>query len=247
MQEAAPVVVEAALNGGFEEDNGFGDPDLWSLVGTQLPVRLTTGAHTGTACMQLKAEGAEAQAAVSGLEQNVLNQGGSITPGSTYTFSFWKKQVTSDAGYVQEFRVVYLNTNGGEIAGTAWTAIPTGNIGTWVQVSLASQVAPANATSALIQINGKSGAFLGSFGEVLIDDVSLQGTGAGTPVTIASTAASAAEISWQSVTGQTYQLRSSTDLSGWTPLGAVITGNNSIKAVYDTPLVTKKFYQLGTQ
>lgn len=247
VQEATPVVVQAALNGGFEATDGFGDPDLWNLFGGNLPVRITTDFHTGTACMRLNPIGSAGMGAVSGLEQNILNQGGSITAGSTYTCSFWKKQVSVADGYVQEYRVVYLNTGGSELAGTAWTVIPTGNIGTWVQVTLPGQVAPATATSALIQINGKAGGFVGSFGEVLIDDVSLQSPGAGTPTTIASTSASAAEISWQSVTGQSYQVRSSTDLSGWSSFSGVITGNNGLKAVYDTPLVTKKFYQLGTQ
>ncbi|NQX01278.1 hypothetical protein HQ447_11520 [bacterium] len=244
VQESAPVLVNAALNGGFEEPF-FDGADLWTEFGNFAPLRITMDFHTGTACMRLNPIGSAA-AAVSGLEQNILNQGGSITPGSNYTLSLWKKQVSVADGYVQQFRVVYLNGNA-EVSATGWTAIPTGNIGTWTQMTLSNQVAPANATTALIQVQAVTGGFVGSFGEVLIDDVSLETTVTGTPSTIASTSASAAEISWQSVTGQTYQLRSSSDLSGWTPLGAAITGNNSLKAMYDTPLVTKKFYQLGTQ
>lgn len=250
VQEAAPTTEEVALNGGFEDDDGVAPPntgaDVWDGFGNQPPVRITTDFKSGTACMRMNPIGGAA-AGVAGIEQNIFNKGGDITPGSNYTLSFWKKNPAAVGdGYVQQFRVVYLEDNA-EISALGWTPIPTGNLGAWVQVSLPNQVAPSNATSANIQVQGVTGAFVGSFGEVLIDDVSLQSTVAGTPFTIASSSASAAEISWQSLSGKSYQVRSSTDLSGWSPLGGVITGNNTLKAVYDTPLVTKKFYQLGTQ
>ena len=60
-----------------------------------------------------------------------------------------------------------------------------------------------------------------------------------------ATAVTAAEISWPSVVGTTYQVGSSTDLNGFAPFGGPIAGDDTIKMVYDSPLVTKKFYQVS--
>ncbi|MCB1130877.1 MAG: carbohydrate binding domain-containing protein [Verrucomicrobiae bacterium] len=253
VQESAPVVAEASFNGGFEEEF-FGEPDGWTLAGSQLPTYLDTDPHTDTYSVKIAAAATEDTespgtyiAAVSIIEQNTKNAGGpDIVPGNTYDFSFWAKQLSLGPGFVGQYKVTWLNGSGA-IMGDGGVQVFSGAIGVWEQKTQNGLVAPAGSVSAQILIQGVTGAFDGSAGEVIIDDISLATTTAGTPSTIASSSASAAEISWQSVTGQSYQLRSSIDLSGWSPFGGVITGDNTMKAVYDSPLTTKKFYQLGTE
>ncbi|MFZ9935579.1 MAG: carbohydrate binding domain-containing protein [Luteolibacter sp.] len=244
--ESVPATEEATINGGFE-DLFFDEPDGWVLTQSQPPT-VSTDARTGNSSLDIHVVNAETGAGANGSEvqQNIFGAGGSITPGKTYDFSFWAKQVSAGPSYVQRFRVVWLAPGGGELGSGGFQDF-SGSIGVWEQKTQTGLVAPAGTESALIQILGVTGAVDGGFGQVLIDDVSLVTTGIGSSAPIAASSDSAAEISWQSVTGQSYQLRSSTDLSDWSPIGGTITGDNTLKAVYDSPLVTRKFYQLGTE
>lgn len=245
--EGLPVVEESIINGSFE-DEFLGDLEGWQFGQSQVPELIGTDARTGTNSVRIKVENEASGATANGSEvqQNIANEGGTITPGSTYDFSFWAKQISSGPSYVQQYRVVWLSGAGAELGSSGFKAF-SGAVGVWEQKSTNGLLAPDGADSALIQIFGVTGAVDGGFGEVIIDDVSLATVGTGSTSVIAATTAAAAEISWKSITGQSYQVRSSTDLSGWSDLGGMITGNNTMKAVYDTPLVAKKFYQLGTQ
>lgn len=257
VQESVPVVEDVAYNGGFEIEF-LGDVDGWIFFG-QVPELITTGAHTGTNSIKILVTGSAGMGAVSGLEQNTTNAttdaspiggplvGPVVTGGNTYDLSFWAKNNTFGPGYVQRYIINWLDGIGAIVPGGG-TNLPFPDTGgAWVQVVKTGLVAPAGAVTAQILIQGEAGGFVESTGEVLIDDVALVTTAPGTPTTIASSSESTAEISWQSVAGQSYQLRSSTDLSGWAPFGGTINGNGSIRRAYDTPIVTKKFYQLGTQ
>jgi hypothetical protein len=258
VEEIVPLVEEAAYNGGFEE-LFFGDLDGWELV-QQAPTLITTDAHTGTNSVQILANATVADpgppatysAGVSVLQQNTTNAmddaetgGPYVTPGETYDFSFWYKQVNLGPGYVQQFKVTWLGTSG--ITGVGVDQNFTGATGVWEQKVITGMVAPAGTVSAQILIQGATGAFEGSTGEVIIDDVSLETTGAGSTNLLAATSAPAAEISWESTTGMTYNVGSSTDLNGFAPFAGPFAGNDSIQRVYDSPLVGKKFYQVSEQ
>jgi hypothetical protein len=118
--------------------------------------------------------------------------------------------------------------------------------GDWTLINPNTQlVAPAGSTTAQIQIFGATGAVEGGLGEVLIDDVSLQSTGFGTPTVLAAATIPAVEISWPSKAGQDYQVQSAPDLVDWSNFGGVISGDNSTKAVYDTMTLPAKFYKVG--
>lgn len=245
--ESVSSSVDAVLNGGFEDDDGF-DPifaDFWGHVQSQPPVRILTDFRTGIASMRIKVENNAADPAPangSEIQQNIATSGGSITPGNTYTFSFWAKQVSSGPSYVQRYRVVWLN--GPAEVGSGGFQDFSGTVGTWEQKTQSGLVAPANATSALIQIFGVTGAVAGGFGEVLIDDVALVTTGTGSSSPIAATSAPAVEVSWPSESGVNYQVRSSTDLQSWTDLGPVVAGNDSIKSVFEAIAPPRKFFSV---
>ena len=175
------------------------------------------------------------------------NENGAITPGSSYTLSFWAKQISSGASYVQEYRVSFLAEGGAELppGGGSWQGFSAPVGGDWQQKTLSGLVAPAGAVTALIQIVGKTGAVDGGLGEVLIDDVSLLSSGFGSPTPLAAATVPAVEISWQSLAGWDYQVQSSGDLATWSNFGGVIPGDGSLKAVYDTMANPSKFYRVG--
>lgn len=250
--QSVPAIQEAAYNGSFALPGEIAeDADGWNPAQSQLPTRLTAGGRTDNgACMQLKALNVGATANGSEINQNTNsildNENGAIVPGNSYTLSFWAKQISSGPSYVQEYRVSFLAVGGGELppGGGSWQGFSAPVGGSWEQKTLSNLVAPAGAVTALIQIVGKTGAVDGGFGEVLIDDVSLLSSGFGSPTVIAAATLPAVKVSWPSTTGQDYQVQSSTDLSTWTNFGGVISGNDSIKAVYDT-MTDKKFYKVG--
>jgi hypothetical protein len=248
--QSVPSVQETAYNGDFTLEGFDADEaDGWNPEQSQWPTRLATGGRTDNGpCMQLKVLNVGAAANGSEISQNTNNildnENGEIIPGNTYTLSFWAKQIEIGVSYVQEFRVSFLAEGGAEVQIGTWQGFSALVGGAWEQKTISGLVAPAGAVTALIQIVGKTGAVDGGSGEVLIDDVSLQSSGFGSPSVIAAATVPAVEVSWPSKTGQDYQVQSATNLVDWSNFGGVISGNGSIKAVYDT-MTDKKFYKVG--
>ncbi|HEX8371650.1 MAG TPA: hypothetical protein VF585_02625, partial [Chthoniobacterales bacterium] len=55
----------------------------------------------------------------------------------------------------------------------------------------------------------------------------------------------AVALQWPTQTGKTYQVQSSSELTTWENFGATISGDGSVKTVYDIPgQATKKFYRV---
>ena len=189
--EDVPVVTEAVANGGFENDDGSTGALNWTEVGSQPPTRTTSDFHSGTACMSIAVTNLAGEANNSEVQQNVSNQGTAIVGGNTYTFSFWAKQNGSGPSYVQQYKVGWLNVST-EVGTVGFNSITT--VGTnWTLITTGPIVAPASATSALIQIFGATGAVGGGYGGLLVDDVSLSTTSpSGSPSVIASTVQSGA-------------------------------------------------------
>lgn len=249
--QSVPTVQQAAYNGDFVLE-GFDstEADGWEPAQSQWPLRLATGGRTdGGACMQIKVINDTATPNGSEIQQNTNNvldnQNGEIVPGNTYTLSFWAKQISSGASYVQEYRVSFLSAAGAEVQAGSWQAFSAPVGGGWEQKTLSGLVAPAGAVTALIQIVGKTGAVQGGLGEVLIDDVSLLSSGFGSPSVIAAATIPAVEISWLSIAGWDYQVQSSLNLSSWSNFSGVIAGDGSVKSVYDTMENSAKFYKVG--
>jgi len=175
VEEILPVTAEAVVDGGFEVSDGGTGAFYWPSGGSQLPTRITSDFHSGTACMQVYVTNATTQAQSCDLQQNNLNDGGSgITGGNTYTFSFWAKSLGKNpaGGYVQQYKVTWLDVNSAIVGAVGFTGFTGGN-GTWTQISSGPVVAPATAVNALIDIYAVTGGIQNDFGGVLVDDVSL--------------------------------------------------------------------------
>ena len=181
-----PMVTETIANGGFENSDGNVGAQGWTGVGTDTPVQITTEAHTGTACMSLAVTNLAATANTSEIQQNVGNQGNPIVGGNTYNLSFWAKQNGAGTSYVQHYKIGWL-AGSVEVGTVGFNTITTSGTN-WTQISPGAVVAPANATSALIQIVVATGAVAGGYGGLLVDDVTLSTTGpSGAPTAIAAT------------------------------------------------------------
>lgn len=176
--ETPVAVADSILNGGFEEADE-GDPSLtpsWRAVGSQAPTRTMGDARTGDAALRIRVQNSAAPSAnVSEIQQDIFDAGGSITPGQTYDFSFWAKQISSGVSYVQNYRIQFLAPGGAILSGGTEFMAFAGGIGEWTEISVTGLVPPEGAETAFVQIFGATGAVPGATaqGEVLIDDISL--------------------------------------------------------------------------
>ncbi len=189
VEEILPATTETILDGGFEISDGGAGAFYWPSGGSQPPTRNTTDFHSGAASMQLFVTNntGTAQSQTCDLQQNNLADGGSgITGGNTYTFSFWAKSLaknTGASGYVQQYRVEWLNASGTPVGAVGFNNFTGGN-GAWAQISTGPVVAPATAVNVLIDFYAVTGGILNDFGGVLIDDVSLAQTTPGGSINI---------------------------------------------------------------
>ncbi len=186
--EIAPATQEQVVDGGFEVDGGDGSAFYWTSLGSQHPTRITTDFHSGTACMSMFVTNVDLVAQTSDLQQNLTFAGSpGITGGNTYSFSFWAKSLGKNpaGGYVQQYRVSWLNSSGAIVGALGWTGFTVGT-DTWTQVSATPAVAPATAVNALVEVFIATGGILNDFGGVLIDDVSLSGLSPGNVINVLS-------------------------------------------------------------
>jgi hypothetical protein len=170
--DIAPQISDAVMDGGFELSDGNGGAQNWTSAGNQPPTQITTDSHTGSACMDLLVN---VTPSTSEINQDIVNQGGTITGGNSYNFSFWAKQISSGVSYVANYKITWYDAGNNVISAVGWTSF-TGGTGTWAQVSSGPITAPANAVDAFVEIYDSVGAVSGASGEVYIDDVSLTTT-----------------------------------------------------------------------
>jgi hypothetical protein len=194
--EIAPINQEQSIDGGFETDGGSGLAFYWNSLGSQPPVRITSDFHGGSASMSLFVTNSGIAAQTSVLQQNLTFAGSSgITGGNTYSLSFWAKSLGKNptGGYVQQYRVAWLNGSGGIVGTFGWVAFNGGN-GDWTQINSGPTVAPANAVNALIEVFSATGGISNDFGGVLIDDLALNGFAAGDVINTLSPTVQNAEV-----------------------------------------------------
>lgn len=169
------------------------------------------------------------------LSQLVVAQGGAITAGQTYTFSFWARQVTSGPSYVQQYQVQWLNSVGGAVGGSGLVNF-NGVIGSWAKLSVTNLVAPATAVEARVFFRFATGAVAGGHGEVFIDDVAIESgggaTGPGQTNILQVAVQPSVQISWPTIAGTDYQPESAITVgsSTWTPFSSNIVGDGGTKS-----------------
>jgi len=245
--EYANYISTNVANGGFEAGTGSSAAN-WTSAGVEPPYRVNTNSHSGTWSMLL----ANTNQATGGIQfqQNEQSQGApGITPGLTYTFSFWAQQFLSGAGYVQQYNVAWLNSANAVISSTS--ANFTGGSGYWSQLILPGLVAPANTVGARITFSCTTGAANGWAGASLIDDVLLSSTLPGATNVLAVAVQPGWQISWPTTSYVTYGLQRTTALTttnGWSDFGVNYTGTGSRVSAFDPDGTNQfKFYRVYAQ
>jgi CxxC motif-containing protein (DUF1111 family) len=236
------------VNGGFESGSGT-TASQWTTGASQPPTRTSSEAHSGSFAMRCSVVNVGAAAAEGLLSQMVVAQGGSVTAGQTYNFSFWAKQVSSGPSYIQQYEVQWRNSVGGVVGGSGLQNF-SGVIGTWTKITVPNLVAPANAVEARVSFRFVTGAVSGGHGEVLLDDISLDsgsGSNPGTPETVNALPVASkpvARISWPSKTGISYRPVATTNFVTWTPLQPLIDGDGSTKEFTVPMSKSAEFFRL---
>ena len=236
--EIVPGSVPAAaipVNGGFESGSG-GSATNWSAAGGKPPVRTNTFARSGAFSMRGAITNVTASAGEGTLTQLAVAQGGAVAGGQTYAFSFWARQVSSGASYVQQRQVEWLNSAGTVVGGTSLANF-SGVIGAWTKITVPGLAAPANAVEVRVRFRFATGAVAAGHGEVFIDDVALEssggavGPGATNVLQVASQPM--AKISWPSSPGTPYQPESATALASglWTNFLPAVVGDGGTKSI----------------
>lgn len=248
MVPGTPATPTNPVNGGFELANGTAAAN-WNTSNNQPPIRIGTDAHSGSFSMRSALLNVGTATSEGGLNQAIVAQGGSITVGQSYHFSFWAKRVSAGVSYVQEYEVQWLNASGAVLGGGTGVNRFSGTQGTWVKFSNNNLVPPSGTVDARVRFRFVTGAVSGDFGEVLIDDVLLDSgnSGPGTPEVVRVlpvTSEPVASLSWPSISGMNYQPVATTDLVTWDEISPMVTGNGSIKSVTVPMTKTAEFFRL---
>ncbi|HEV2693507.1 MAG TPA: glycosyl hydrolase [Verrucomicrobiae bacterium] len=245
--EYATYVSTNVANGGFETGAGANAAN-WTSSGIEPPYRVNTNSHAGTWSMLL-ADTNKATGGIQFQQDEQLQGAAGVTPGLTYTFSFWAQQILSGVGYVQQYSLSWLNSANSVISTTG--ASFNGGGGYWSQIVVLGLVAPAGAVGARINFNCTTGAANGWSGEVLIDDVLLSTSAPGTTNVVSAAVQPGWQVSWPTASHVTYGLQSSTALNSanaWTDYGVTFTGTGGRVSAFVADGADRfKFYRVYAQ
>ena len=241
------VSTNSVVNGGFESGSGT-TANNWTTSLNQTPTRIGSDAHLGSFSMRGLVLGSAKQGLFS---QQLVPQGGSVTAGKTYGFSFWAKQVSSGPSFVRQYEMQWLNSGGGVVGGTGSQNF-SATTGQWNKISVPGLVAPAGAADAKVSFRFVTGAVANAGGEVLIDDVALESisnSGPPGPPEIRNhpfTKQQVANLSWPTVAGMEYQPRTASDLNpaNWSNLAAKLTGDGNPASILVPMTLDRQFFRV---
>ena len=224
---------KALINSDFEiaDPTNPDCPENWGCIASPggIAERIDTDSISGIGSVRLAVQNDEAGAPNNvSFQQNLGVAGGFVTPGESYTFSFYAKQISSGVSYVQGYKIVWFNARGAPTGQEFFQPNFSGGDGTWLKNSAANLVAPAEATSAFIEFFAVTGAVSGADakGEVLLDNVSLVVGSATEPSALPTTIVQdGIGISMLTKAGVTYKVQQSEDLLNFDDLTGTFAGN----------------------
>lgn len=178
---------------------------------------------------------------------NVRADSVTVTPNTTYTFTFWAANPVKIGGANPQFYFDFFGPDPifGDIIflGNSFTSFAAPD-GTWTLITK-TFTTPANATSMSIGFIQAMGAGNAWQWITLIDDINLPvAISPGTTTTLAATVVPAAQVSWTTVTGSNYQVKSSPNLSSWSDFGSSVAGTGGTFSVVDPVTIPAKFYRV---
>ena len=174
----------------------------------------------------------------------------SVDEGVTYNFSFSAAiPISSGVSGAPQFAIYFFDTFGSiietPIIGLLKEA-PFNVTDQWTRVETTVLI-PADVIGVQIGFAVPTGPLSSETFVTLIDDVSFDTGMVETPSvtgTIPSTANPAVEVSWKTVIGRDYQVKSSTTLVGWDDFGSSVAGDGSIFSIVDLITPPKKFFRV---
>ena len=176
-----------------------------------------------------------------------------IVPGKIYTLSFWAKQISAGAGYVQRYKLEWVGSNSAvlSVATGNWVDFVGGN-SAYSKTTTAAFTAPANTATARITFYFATGAVAGSNGDVWLDDVALeyQTTTPATPAQtrqISSTTRTVMGLEWPSLAGVSYTVEQNSSLSstGWSAVSGTLAGTGGNLSQRVSAEGTQKFFRVS--
>lgn len=251
VQESEPGVANAVFNPGFENSDFNTDPaDGWkTLAATNGGTVSTASSYTGGFVpnggteMLVIESATPAEGPVAAPNTDIRSDVFAIAGGAQYTLTFRAAHVTKIGGANPQFSLFFYDASNVPVGGPIFESFSS--VGsTWATVTK-TFTAPAGATGMTVGWIQAMGAGNGWQWTTLIDDVSLLvPTDSALVGTVPTNTAAGVRVSWDTLDGATYQVRTSTTLGGWTNFGAPITGDGGIWSITDTITQPNRFYQV---
>ena len=248
LETTPPTLGNGVLNPGFETTDVSATPaDNW-ITAPQFNATATSVAsygafapHGGLKMLQL-----DAATSVGGTPAEVGARSAdfiSVSPSTAYSLSFFAANQMTGASFVLGAKLRYYDDFNVEIGLSAETEF--GNVGAaWTQVTKPFTT-PVNAAYVKVDFFLRSGAVPSVQWVTLIDDVVLLTPSIpGSSTVLAATTSPGVEVSWLTLAGSSYQVKSSPDLSTWTNFGTSVSGTGAIFTVVDPNSAIKKFYRV---
>jgi hypothetical protein len=244
--ETVPGAPENGVtNPGFE--NSEADIEPWAIApqvsgatATSVASYLTYSPVSGSRMLKLEAENLAnpVPPAEVGVRSNMIP----VTAGTPYTVNFSGAVPELGVSFVVGCKLLYFNAFDQPAGNSAETTF-SGN--SWTPLAVAF-TPPNGVTSVQVNFVLRGGAVPNVKSVCLIDNVVL--TVPGAPITndLAATVGPGVEISWTTINGRDYQLKTSGNLVDWTNSGSSVVGNGSIFSVAEPILPPgKKFYRVA--
>lgn len=252
--ETEPALLQnAVLNPGFETSAVSTNPaDNWNTLvaingGTATVLESYTGGftpHSGSKMLVLESV-TPAEGPVPAPDVVVRSDNFAVTENTSYNLSFWAAHVVKIGGGNPQFSLFFQDGFGGPVGGPVFVSFASiGDTWTKVQHTFTTPAGAATMNVGWIQAVGAGNAWQWV---TLLDDVELLTPSLeGSVNENEATAGPGVEVSWQSIAGRTYQVRSSGNLIDWANFGSSVVGNGDIYSVAD-PITPpgKKFYQVA--
>lgn len=232
-------------NGGFEDGAGHSF-DGWTTTGSGQVTRETSDVLAGAAALSVNIQTTATEVTVT---QVIEAESAGLLPGETYDLSFWTKEIGSAAGFVQQYRVKWLDSAGNDVSSTGFVSFSSDSVD-WAEFRVSGLVAPAEFNSVEIRLRFVTGAGAGSFGEILFDNISFFEGGSDNLNTeeIVATQLVApgpvARVRWQTAFGMPYWVYTSTDLLTWTELDSTIVGDGGMHEMLIPLSESQRFFRV---
>jgi hypothetical protein len=170
-----------------------------------------------------------------------------VTGNTSYDLSFWAAHVLKTGGANPQYILEFFGDDGfGQSVFLGNQIYSFASVGdTWTKVER-TFTTPAGALTMRIQLIQALGAAYAWQWITLLDDFELLTPGAGSVNENEATAGPGVEISWNTNSGKTYQVKSSGNLVDWSNFGSSVVGDGNIFSVAD-PITPPgvKFYRVG--